>query len=69
MEEARRLEMTQGLAPDFDEDGDGEPDDVDRIMISQRLDDLRELIAELERDLRIDRDAVAARRDHPPHRS
>jgi voltage-gated sodium channel len=54
MEEARRLEMTEHLA--VDEDRDGIPDDIDRIMISQRLDDLRAAIAELERDLRIDRD-------------
>jgi voltage-gated sodium channel len=56
MEEARRLEMTERLAADFDEDGDGVPDDIDRIVISQRLDDLRALVAELERELRIDRD-------------
>ncbi|GAA2639322.1 hypothetical protein GCM10010399_85890 [Dactylosporangium fulvum] len=56
MEEARRLEMTERLAADFDEDGDGVPDDIDRIVISQRLDDLRTLLHELERDLRIDRD-------------
>jgi voltage-gated sodium channel len=54
MEEARRLEMTERLA--VDEDHDGVPDDIDRIMISQRLDDLRELITELERELHIDRD-------------
>jgi voltage-gated sodium channel len=54
MEEARRLEMTEHLA--IDEDRDGIPDEIDRIMISQRLDDLRSLIAELERELRIDRD-------------
>ncbi|MFC7535152.1 ion transporter [Actinoplanes sp. GCM10030250] len=54
MEEARRLEMTEHLATD--EDGDGIPDEIDRIMISQRLDDLRELITELERDLRIERE-------------
>ncbi|MEE3919461.1 ion transporter [Micromonospora sp. BRA006-A] len=55
MEEARRLEMTEGLAADYDSDGDGIPDEVDRIAISQRLDDLRMVIAELERELRIDR--------------
>lgn len=54
MEEARRLEMTERIGTD--EDRDGVPDEIDRIMISQRLDDLRELIAELERELRIDRD-------------
>jgi voltage-gated sodium channel len=53
MEEARRLEMTEHIA--IDDDRDGIPDDIDRIMISQRLDDLREMIAELERDLRIER--------------
>jgi hypothetical protein len=46
-------EMTEGLAPDFDADGDGEPDELDRLAISQRLDDLRAVIAELERDLRV----------------
>jgi voltage-gated sodium channel len=55
MEEARRLEMTEGLAEGEDEDHDGLPDTVDRIAISQRLDDLRAVIAELERELRIDR--------------
>jgi voltage-gated sodium channel len=54
MEEARRLEMTEGLTADID--GDGVPDEIDRIMISQRLDDLRTLLTELERELRIDRD-------------
>nr|WP_221375002.1 ion transporter [Actinoplanes polyasparticus] len=53
MEEARRLEMTESLGADEDEDG--VPDDIDRILVSQRLDDLRTMIAELERDLRIDR--------------
>ncbi|MEV5822783.1 ion transporter [Micromonospora haikouensis] len=56
MEEARRLEMTERLAPDYDADGDGVPDEVDRIALTQRLDDLRAVIAELERELRIDRD-------------
>ena len=56
MEEARRLEMTERLSPDYDEDGDGVPDEVDRIALTQRLDDLRAVIAELERELRIDRD-------------
>jgi voltage-gated sodium channel len=63
MEEARRLEMTEGLAADFDRDGDGVPDEIDRIMISQRLDDLRALVAELERELRIDRDDGHSRSD------
>lgn len=54
MEEARRLEMTERLGTD--EDRDGIPDEIDRIMISQRLDDLRALITDLERELRIDRD-------------
>ena len=53
MEEVRRLEMTEGLSPDHDSDGDGVPDELDRIAISQRLDDLRVVIAELERELRI----------------
>lgn len=53
MEEARRLEMTESLGTD--DDHDGVPDDIDRILISQRLDDLRAMIADLERDLRIDR--------------
>ncbi|GAA4451894.1 ion transporter [Phytohabitans houttuyneae] len=57
MEEARRLEMTERMAAD--EDGDGVPDEIDRIAISQRLDDLRELVAELERELRIERDEPA----------
>ncbi|MET8252295.1 ion transporter [Micromonospora sp. NPDC005197] len=64
MEEARRLEMTERLAPGYDEDGDGVPDEVDRIALTQRLDDLRAVIAELERELRIDRDDTHAR----PHR-
>ncbi|MDG4797830.1 ion transporter [Micromonospora sp. WMMD1082] len=62
MEEARRLEMTEGLAPGYDEDGDGVPDELDRIAVSQRLDDLRTLIVELERELRIDRDDGRLRR-------
>ncbi|MFF5216012.1 ion transporter [Micromonospora sp. NPDC000442] len=62
MEEARRLEMTEGLGPGYDSDGDGVPDEVDRIAISQRLDDLRTLIVELERELRIDRDDGRPRR-------
>ena len=61
MEEVRRLEMTEGLAPDYDADGDGTPDEIDRIAISQRLDDLRVVIAELERELRIDREDAGAR--------
>ena len=71
MEEARRLEMTEGLAPDYDEDGDGLPDEIDRLALSQRLDDLRAVIGELERELRIDRrrsgsPLVAAERDVRP---
>jgi voltage-gated sodium channel len=69
MEEARRLEMTERLAPDFDADGDGVPDEIDRIMISQRLDDLRELVAELERELRIDRDDGIRSSPARPHRT
>lgn len=61
MEEVRRLEMTEGLSPDHDVDGDGIPDELDRLAISQRLDDLRVVITELERELRITRD-----RDEPP---
>jgi voltage-gated sodium channel len=57
MEEARRLEMTEGLAAGYDSDGDGEPDEVDRIAIAQRIDDLRLALSELERELRIDREA------------
>jgi len=30
MEEARRLELTERLAADYDEDGDGVPDELDR---------------------------------------
>ncbi|MFI2651052.1 ion transporter [Micromonospora fulviviridis] len=56
MEEARRLEMTERLSPDYDEDGDGIPDELDRIALTQRLDDLRAVIVELERELRIDRE-------------
>jgi voltage-gated sodium channel len=64
MEEARRLEMTERLAADYDEDGDGVPDEIDRIIISQRLDDLRTAVAELERELRIDRDDGHPRPGH-----
>jgi voltage-gated sodium channel len=53
MEEVRRLELTEGLSADYDADGDGKPDELDRLAISQRLDDLRTVIAELERDLRV----------------
>ncbi len=54
MEEARRLEISEGMA---DRDGDGVPDEVDRIAVTQRIDDLRAALAELERELRIDRGA------------
>ncbi|MEJ3746143.1 ion transporter [Actinomycetes bacterium KLBMP 9797] len=54
MEEARRLEMTERMA--VDDDHDGVPDELDRIAISQRLDDLRAAVAELERELRVKRD-------------
>ena len=64
MEEARRLEMTERLASGYDEDGDGIPDEVDRIALTQRLDDLRAVVVELERELRIDRDEGHA---WPPH--
>jgi voltage-gated sodium channel len=63
MEEARRLEMTERMA--VDDDHDGIPDEIDRIAISQRLDDLRELVAELERELRIERDQPASRSKTP----
>ncbi|MEU1603021.1 ion transporter [Micromonospora matsumotoense] len=68
MEEARRLEMTERLAPGYDGDGDGVPDEVDRIALTQRLDDLRAVIAELERELRIDRDDPPSRH-RPPERT
>ncbi|SCL57025.1 voltage-gated sodium channel [Micromonospora eburnea] len=67
MEEARRLEMTERMA--VDEDRDGVPDHIDRIMISQRLDDLRTVVAQLERELQIDRKDGQPRpspRDRPP---
>lgn len=54
MEEARRLEQAEPLTPPA-EDG-GEPGGVDRLAVSRRLDDLRTLLDELERDLRVDRD-------------
>ncbi|MFG1653111.1 ion transporter [Micromonospora sp. NPDC049275] len=70
MEEARRLEMTERLAPGYDADGDGVPDEVDRIALTQRLDDLRAVIGELERELRIDRDDTngRTRREDTPSR-
>ncbi|MFB9238084.1 ion transporter [Plantactinospora siamensis] len=66
MEEARRLELTERLAPDYDEDGDGIPDRVDRIAISQRLDDLRAAVVGLERELRVDHDGPARNRREVP---
>jgi voltage-gated sodium channel len=56
MEEARQLQMTERLRPDYDADGDGVPDEIDRIVVAQRLDDLRAAILSLERELRVDRD-------------
>jgi voltage-gated sodium channel len=53
--------MTEGLASGYDEDGDGKPDEIDRIALTQRLDDLRAVIGELERELRIDRDEDSVR--------
>ncbi len=64
MEEARRLEQPQETAPGFD--SDGAPDDVDRIVISRRLADLRALLDDLERDLRVDRDHPSARPERDP---
>ncbi|MEV4813765.1 ion transporter [Micromonospora avicenniae] len=69
MEEARRLEMTERLAPGYDVDGDGVPDEVDRIALTQRLDDLRAVITELERELRIDREDAPARHGAAGRRS
>ena len=37
MEEVRRLEMTEGLSPDHDVDGDGIPDELDRLDEGSRL--------------------------------
>lgn len=65
MEEARRLEMTQRLAADYDEDGDGVPDEVNRLAITQRLDDLRAVVDALERELRVDREDPADRDPGP----
>jgi voltage-gated sodium channel len=56
--------MTERLAPGYDDDGDGIPDEVDRIALTQRLDDLRAVIVELERELRIDRDDAPAGSHH-----
>lgn len=67
MEEARRLEMTERMA--IDEDQDGVPDEIDRIAISQRLDDLRGLVAELEKELRIEREEHGSRAKAPVPRS
>ncbi|GAA1393815.1 ion transporter [Catellatospora coxensis] len=54
MEEARRLEQADTPTPPAgDEAGSG---DLDRVAITRRLDDLRTLLDDLERDLRVDRD-------------
>ncbi len=55
MEQTRQLQMTERLRPDYDADGDGVPDELDRIVVAQRLDELRAAVASLERELRIDR--------------
>ncbi|WP_155368422.1 ion transporter [Catellatospora vulcania] len=49
MEEARRLEQPQESAPE----PDAVPNDVDPIVITRRLEDLRALLDDLERDLRV----------------
>ena len=56
MEESRQLQMTERLRPGYDADGDGVPDEIDRIVVAQRLDDLRAAVLSLERELRVDRD-------------
>lgn len=52
MEETRQLRMTERLRPDYDADGDGIPDELDRMVVAQRLDELRAAVANLERELR-----------------
>ncbi|MEU7826651.1 ion transporter [Catellatospora sp. NPDC049133] len=54
MEEARRLEQAEPLTPPAG--GDAQPGEVDQLAVGRRLDDLRTLLDELERDLRVDRD-------------
>ncbi|GAA1363566.1 hypothetical protein GCM10009661_11880 [Catellatospora chokoriensis] len=53
MEEARRLE--QEPAPGAGSDSDARPDDVDRVMMARRLADMRALLDDLERDMRVGR--------------
>ena len=50
MEETRRLEMTERLSADYA--ADAPPDELDRIALTQRLDDMRAIIADLEHELR-----------------
>ncbi|RKE00356.1 ion transporter [Catellatospora citrea] len=53
MEEARRLE--QEPAPGAGSDSDARSDDVDRAMMARRLADMRALLDDLERDMRVGR--------------
>lgn len=66
MEEARRLEHadepTPGLYPD------GGPGDAEQLRISRRLDDLRALLDDLERDLRAGRDHPSGQPERDPGR-
>ncbi|WP_155384806.1 ion transporter [Catellatospora paridis] len=64
MEEARRLE--QEPMPGVGSDRDGMPGDADQLMISRRLDSLRALLDDLERDLRVDRERPPARPEREP---